>query len=595
MSTPELHGAGVSASAPEELRLAAGAAPAVNPPATNAPTPGVSPAAARFPGAPTVPDLDPVSLTATLARLANDLFAAPPVASAPAAPAVPTQTAAPTAVSAPAAPAAVSAPAAPVGSPFDIAPSFDALFALAGPSLGSFPVLHDPPSQPDAPYWTDAPRPAATPRVSAATAYEINPVTELSLAPARGGDLDPHAIRREFPILQERVHGKPLVWLDNAATTQKPRAVIDRLTHFYEHENSNIHRAAHTLAARATDAYETARETVRRFVKARSVEEVIFVRGATEGINLVAQSWGRSNVGAGDEVVVSWLEHHANIVPWQQLCAEKGARLRVAPVDDHGQVILEEYERLLGPRTRLVAFTQVSNALGTITPAAAMVAMAKRHGATVLVDGAQAVSHMPVDVQSLGCDFFVFSGHKVFAPTGIGAVYGRREVLERMPPWQGGGNMISDVTFERTRFHGPPARFEAGTGNIADAVGLGAALTWLERVGVERVGLYEHALLEYGTECLRAVPGLRIIGTAAEKAGVISFVLEGHKTEQLGGILDKEGIAVRSGHHCAQPILRRFGVEATVRASLAPYNTCEDLDILADALHRIQAGRGGAT
>jgi cysteine desulfurase/selenocysteine lyase len=330
---------------------------------------------------------------------------------------------------------------------------------------------------------------------------------------------------------------------------------------------------------------------VRRFLNAASTKEVVFVRGATEGINLVAQSWGRRHVGEGDEVVITWLEHHANIVPWQQLCAEKGARLRVAPVDDRGQLLVDEYEKLLGPRTRLVALTQVSNALGTITPAAELVALAHRHGAKVLVDGAQAVSHLRVDVQQLDCDFFVFSGHKVFGPTGIGVVYGKRELLDATPPWQGGGNMIQDVTFERTVYQPAPARFEAGTGNIADAVGLGAALDWLSRVGLETVARYEHELLAYGTARLAEVPGLTLLGTAPEKAGVLSFVLAGQKTEEVGALLDREGIAVRSGHHCAQPILRRLGVEATVRASLAPYNTCEDLDALVAALQRLQVGR----
>jgi cysteine desulfurase / selenocysteine lyase len=422
-------------------------------------------------------------------------------------------------------------------------------------------------------------------------AFEIAPADDAAIRSLGAPMFDPNVIKREFPILNELIRGRRLVWLDNAATTQKPQAVIDRLSYFYEHENSNVHRAAHTLAARATDAYEASRESVRRFIKAPSKREIVFVRGTTEGINLVAQSWGRRNVGPGDEVVLTWLEHHANIVPWQQLCSEKGARLRVAPVDDRGQVILEEYEKLLGPRTRIVAFSQVSNALGTITPAADMIQMAHRHGAVVLLDGAQAVSHMPVDVQALGCDFFVFSGHKVFAPTGIGAVFGRAELLDTMPPWQGGGNMIQDVTFERTLYQGAPARFEAGTGNIADAVGLGAALDWLARVGVERVERYEHELLVYATERLATVPGLTMIGTAPAKAGVLSFVLDGQKTEEVGGMLDQEGIAVRSGHHCAQPILRRFGLEATVRASLAPYNTCEDIDALVDALRRIQSGR----
>jgi cysteine desulfurase/selenocysteine lyase len=398
-------------------------------------------------------------------------------------------------------------------------------------------------------------------------------------------------IKREFPILHQQVNGRPLVWLDNAATTQKPREVIDRLSKFYEHENSNIHRAAHTLAARASDAYEQGRESVRRFLNAPSAKEIIFVRGATEGINLVAQSWGRRNVNEGDEIVITHLEHHANIVPWQMLTQEKGAKLKVAPVDDSGQIILEEFEKLLGPQTRLVSLTQVSNALGTITPLKEMIAMAKRHGATVMVDGAQAVSHLRVDVQALDCDFFVFSGHKVFAPTGIGAVFGKSEVLEHMPPWQGGGNMIADVTFEKTVYQGPPARFEAGTGNIADAVGLGAALDWLTRVGLENVSAYEHELLVYATEKLLGVPGLKLYGTAPDKAGVLSFTLKGQKTEEMSAILDKEGIAVRSGHHCAQPILRRLGVEATVRASLAPYNTYEDIDALVAALHRLQAGK----
>jgi cysteine desulfurase/selenocysteine lyase len=402
---------------------------------------------------------------------------------------------------------------------------------------------------------------------------------------------DVHAIRRDFPILATHVHGRPLVWFDNAATTQKPAVVIDRLSYFYRNENSNIHRAAHELAARATDAYETARAQVQRFLGAASADEIVFVRGATEAINLVAQSWGRRNVAKGDEIVITWLEHHANIVPWQQLCSEKGARLRVAPVDDRGQVILEEYEKLLGPRTRIVSFTQVSNALGTITPAEEMVAMARRHGARVHVDGAQAVSHMPVDVQALGCDFYTFSGHKIFAPMGIGVVFGKAELLETMPPWQGGGNMIQDVTFERAVYQEPPWRFEAGTGSIGDAVGLGAALDYVSALGLENIRRYEHELHLYAEEQLRRVPGLAIIGTAAEKAGVISFVLDGVRTEDVGGALDQEGIAVRSGHHCAQPILRRFGLESSVRASLAPYNTRDDVDALVAALRRLQAGR----
>jgi cysteine desulfurase / selenocysteine lyase len=421
-------------------------------------------------------------------------------------------------------------------------------------------------------------------------AFEVRP----ELAPKLGGSrglFDAASIKKDFPILSERVNGRPLVWLDNAATTQKPTAVIDRLTSYYEHENSNVHRAAHTLAARATDAYEGAREKVRRFLNAPSKEEIVFARGATEAINLVAQSWGRRYVGPGDEIVITWLEHHANIVPWQQLCAEKGARLCVAPVDSTGQVILEEYENLFSPRTRLAAFTQVSNALGTITPAREMVDIAHRHGALALVDGAQTVSHVPVDLQELGCDFYCFSGHKVFAPTGIGALFGKADVLADMPPWQGGGNMIRDVTFEKTSYQPSPWRFEAGTGSIADAVGLGAAIDYVTALGMENIARYEHELLGYSTERLLAVPGLRLIGTAAERAGVMSFVLDGQRTEDVGGALDQEGIAVRSGHHCAQPILRRFGLESTVRASLAPYNTVDDIDALCAALMRLQAGQ----
>jgi len=479
---------------------------------------------------------------------------------------------------------------------------------VAVPGIPSTPRV---PEVPSTPPTTPAVPGASVPSELSSPSYafldEVRPLFPIDVVPsvvpatsgfeaplrvASGpGLFDVNAIRRDFPILQERVHGRPLVWLDNAATTQKPQAVIDRLSHFYSHENSNIHRAAHTLAARATDAYEGARETVRRFLNAGSVQEIIFVRGATEGINLVAQSWGRRNVRQGDEIVVKHLEHHANIVPWQMLCAEKGARLKVAPVDDTGQVILEEYEKLLTPATRLVALTHVSNALGTVTPAEEMVRLAHRHGAKVLVDGAQAVSHMAVDVQRLGCDFYVFSGHKVFAPTGIGVVFGRTDVLEQTPPWQGGGNMIRDVTFEKTTYHPPPGRFEAGTGNIADAVGLGAALEYVERVGMPNIARYEHDLLVYGTDALRTIPGLRLVGTAAEKASVLSFVLDGFKTEEVGAALDREGIAVRSGHHCAQPILRRFGLEATVRPSLAFYNTCEEVDALVAAIWNLKNGR----
>ncbi|MFZ1326129.1 MAG: family 2A encapsulin nanocompartment cargo protein cysteine desulfurase [Candidatus Contendobacter sp.] len=480
------------------------------------------------------------------------------------------------------------------------APSFYFLDAAS-----TLPVRASEPVFPtaSAPYFLDASMAGATgdqsptpvPATPSTVDHLLSPFEFLELRAERIPDLalvsrpfDPRAIRRDFPILQERVHGRPLIWLDNAATTQKPNAVIERLSEFYQRENSNIHRAAHTLAARATDAYEAAREKVRRFLNAPSGNEIVFVRGTTEGINLVAQSWGRRHVERDDEIVITWLEHHANIVPWQQLCAEKGARLRVAPVDDHGQVILEEYEKLLGPRTRLVALSQVSNALGTVTPAREMVEIAHRYGARVLVDGAQAVSHMAVDVQALDCDWYVFSGHKVFGPTGIGAVFGKEELLDTTPPWQGGGNMIADVTFEKTIYQSAPARFEAGTGNIADAVGLGAALDYLDQIGMENVSRYEHELLVYATAALAEIPGLRLIGTAREKAGVLSFVLDGFRSEDVGQALDREGIAVRAGHHCAQPILRRFGLESTVRPSLALYNLREEIDALVAALGRIR-------
>ena len=399
---------------------------------------------------------------------------------------------------------------------------------------------------------------------------------------------DVHTVRLDFPILQERVNGKPLIWFDNAATTQKPQAVIDRLVHFYSHENSNVHRAAHELAARSTDAYEAARETVRRFLNASSANEIIFVRGTTEGINLVAKSWGQQTLQAGDEIVLTHLEHHANIVPWQQLAAQTGAKLRVVPVDDYGQILLAEYQQLLNSRTKLVAFSHVSNALGTITPAKQIIDLAHRVGAKVLLDGAQSVSHIPIDVQQLGCDWFVFSGHKVFGPTGIGVLYGQEDLLNATVPWQSGGNMIVDVTFERTVYQAAPTRFEAGTGNIADAVGLGTALDYVQQIGLTTIANYEHELLEYATAGLTTIPGLRLIGTAADKAGVLSFVLEGFDVEVIGQALNREGIAVRAGHHCAQPILRRFGLEATVRPSLAFYNTKAEVDALVAALERFQ-------
>jgi cysteine desulfurase/selenocysteine lyase len=436
---------------------------------------------------------------------------------------------------------------------------------------------------------TQAPRVDVVPVLAPFDRTASGGIGNLNLSSA--GNFDVEAIRRDFPILQERVNGHQLVWLDNAATTQKPNAVIDRLSYFYSHENSNIHRAAHALAARATDAYEAARESVRRFLNAPSVQEIVFARGATEAINLVAQSWGKQNIQKDDEIVISWLEHHANIVPWQMLCAEKGARLRVAPVDNNGQILLDQYERLLGPKTKLVSITQVSNALGTVTPIKSMVDAAHRYGARVLVDGAQAVSHMQIDVQSLDCDFYVFSGHKVYAPTGIGVLFGKAELLESMPPWQGGGNMIKDVTFERTLYQNAPLRFEAGTGSIGDAVGLGAAIDYVQRIGMANIGRHENELLVYATEGLKRIPGLKLIGTAPDKAGVLSFVLDGYRTEEVSEALNREGIAVRAGHHCAQPILRRFGQESTVRPSLGIYNTCQDIDALIAAVWNLRQGR----
>jgi len=403
---------------------------------------------------------------------------------------------------------------------------------------------------------------------------------------------DVHAVRRDFPILSERVNGRPLIWLDNAATTQKPNAVIERLVEFYSRENSNIHRAAHELAARATDAYENARRTAARFIGAGSAEEIVFVRGTTEAINLVAKSWGAQHIVQGDEIVISHLEHHANIVPWQMLAEQTGAVLKVIPVDESGQVLLEQYTALLSDRTKLVAVAHVSNALGTVVPVAEIVEIGHRAGAKVLIDAAQSVPHLPIDVAALGADFLAFSGHKIFGPTGIGVLYGREEVLADMPPWEGGGNMIADVTLERSTYQPPPGRFEAGTGNIADAVGLAAALDYVDRIGLSQIAAYEHTLLEYATAGLRDIPGLRLVGTAPDKASVVSFVLEGYEPVEVGTALNEEGIAVRAGHHCAQPILRRYGLEATVRPSLAFYNTHDEVDTLVAAVRRLSARNG---
>jgi cysteine desulfurase/selenocysteine lyase len=403
---------------------------------------------------------------------------------------------------------------------------------------------------------------------------------------------DVAAVRRDFPILTELVNGRQLVWLDNAATTQKPRAVIDRISSFYAHENSNVHRAAHALAARATDAFEAARQKVADFLGAPSASNVVFTRGTTEAINLVAQAWGAAHVGPGDEIVLSHLEHHANIVPWRQLADRVGARLRVAPVGDDGQLDLAAYAALLNDRTRLVSVAHVSNVVGTVVPVQEVIAAAHRAGACVLIDGAQAVAHMPVNVSALDVDFYAFSGHKVFGPTGIGALYAKPEVLHELPPWQGGGNMIKDVTFERTLYEVPPRRFEAGTGNIADAVGLGAALDYVSSLGLPNVARYEHGLMQYATEQIQSVPGLRLVGTAPEKASVLTFVLAGYSPDEVSSALDDCGIAVRAGHHCAQPILRRYGLEAAVRPSLALYNTRAEVDLLVGALQRLAADGG---
>ena len=399
---------------------------------------------------------------------------------------------------------------------------------------------------------------------------------------------DVERIRKDFPILSQEVHGRPLVYLDNAATTQKPHAVIEALERYYAADNANVHRGVHLLSERATQAYEAARSRIRRFLNAAEDREIVFVRGTTEAINLVAQTYGRRMVGPGDEILITALEHHSNIVPWQMLCEEKGAALRVAPIDDAGEVDVDAYERLLGPRTRLVAIAHCSNALGTVLPIDRMIEAAHRQGVPVLVDGAQAMAHVPVDVQALGCDFYAFSGHKVYGPTGIGALYGKAALLESMPPFQGGGDMIKAVTFEKTVYNDLPYKFEAGTPNIAGAIGLGAALEYLDGLGRDRAAAYEHDLLAYGTERLSAIPGVRLIGTAREKASVLSFVMEGAHAHDVGTILDREGIAVRTGHHCAMPVMTRFGLAATTRASVALYNTREELDALCAGLGKVR-------
>jgi cysteine desulfurase / selenocysteine lyase len=546
-------------------------------------------------------NLDGLPDEATLTRLASEFFAAlpgeaaslddRPGAAAPAAP-----------------PIAVGPPGITAEFPADGRPASPAATELSNvpDSLEEAGItVHAPPHREAVPGWdalTTAPAvPAAAPGRVLADPYAplraqefyfagpvplSRPAAPVTRRPGQPS-FDVEAIRCDFPILAEQVNGHQLVWLDNAATTQKPQEVIDRLVRFYARENSNIHRAAHELAARATQAYEDARAIVADFLGAPSSDDIVFVRGTTEAINLVAQSWGRTYVGSGDEIVLSCLEHHANIVPWQLLAEERGAILRVIPVDDSGQIILDEYRKLLTDRTRMVAIAHVSNALGTILPLREVIDAAHDAGAAVLVDGAQAVSHMPVDVQALDADFYVFSGHKVLGPTGIGALYGRPDVLDSMPPWQGGGNMIRNVTFERTVYQPPPTRFEAGTASIADAAGLGAALEYVERIGRPAIASYEQELLGHATRALEAVPGLRLVGTAPDKAAILSFVLDGYRPEEVGSALNSEGIAVRAGHHCAQPILRRFGLTATVRAALAMYNTHAEVDLLAAALHRL--------
>src|SRR5271165_6466726 len=399
---------------------------------------------------------------------------------------------------------------------------------------------------------------------------------------------DVETIRRDFPVLDQRVNGHPLIWLDNAATTQKPQSVIDATSRFYSRDNSNIHRAAHTLARRATDLFEAGREKVRQFIGAADAKEIVFLRGTTEAVNLVAQSYGRKNIGQGDEIILTELEHHGNIVPWQLLAEQVGAVIRVIPINDHGEVVLDEFTKLLGPRTKFVSVAHVSNALGTINPVEQIIALAHARGVPVLVDGAQSTPHLPVNVTALDADFFVFSGHKIFAPTGIGALYGKAPLLEAMPPWQGGGHMIKDVRFQKTTYQHAPEKFEAGTPDIAGVVGLGAAIDYLFKVGLPGIAAYEHALLEYATQALARIPGLRPIGTAANKASVLAFVIPGVSNDSIARHLDKNGIAVRAGHHCAQPAIRHFGLESSVRPSLAFYNTREEIDALVRALRSLK-------
>ncbi len=398
---------------------------------------------------------------------------------------------------------------------------------------------------------------------------------------------DAERVRADFPVLRQVVNGKPLVYLDNGATSQKPQSVIDELVRYYTTENANVHRGVHTLSQNATEDYEGARAKVRRLLNAADDHEIIYTRGTTDSINMVAQSYGKQNIGPGDEIIVSNMEHHSNIVPWQMLCEEKGSVLRVVPIDESGDLLMDEYEQMLSPRTKLVSITHVSNALGTIVPVEQIISMAHAHGVPVMLDGAQAVPHMAVDVRNLDCDFYVFSGHKLFGPTGIGILYGKAEMLEAMPPVQGGGDMIKSVTFEETIYNDLPYKFEAGTPNIAGAIGLGAAVDYVQSVGYEAFGSYEDELLDYGTKALESIGGLRIIGTSSHKAGILSFVIDNIHPHDIGTILDAEGVAIRTGHHCAQPVMQRFQIPATARASLAMYNTKEDIDALVRAIDRV--------
>ena len=411
------------------------------------------------------------------------------------------------------------------------------------------------------------------------------PVTGALCLPT---NFDVERVREDFPVLKQTIHGKPLVYLDNAATAQKPRAVIDAIVKFYEVDCANIHRGVHELSQRSTAAYEETRSKVRRFLNARSNHEIIFVRGTTEGINLVTQTWGRANVKPGDEIIIAGLEHHSNIVPWQILCEQSGAVLRIIPIDEPGDLILEEYEKLLGPRTRMVAIGHVSNALGTINPVGRIVHMAHDAGALALIDGAQAVPHMPVDVSALDADFYALSGHKLFGPTGIGVLYGKADLLDAMPPYQGGGDMIRTVTFEKTTYNDLPYKFEAGTPDIAGGIGLGAAVDYVTQLGIDKIAAYEHELLLYATEALEQIQGLRIVGTAREKAAVLSFVMQGIHPHDIGTVLDHQGIAVRTGHHCAQPVMDRDHIPATTRASLAFYNTPAEIDALVAGLYKVK-------